>query len=83
MNPEKRKLDDDEEWTENKKRGKNKKKDPLVKDPTEFMSPFRKPLAQSSFTSMTMNSSNSESGEGKSFHVKQNVYNLNFGKSSL
>lgn len=64
----KRKLDDDddEEWTNNKK-GKNKKKQsPLVNDPTQFMSPFRKPLAQ---CSLPMNLPSGGSGDGTSFHV--------------
>ena len=69
----KRKLDDDddEEWTENKKGGKNKKKQsPLVKDPTEFMSPFRKPLAQSS---LPINFPIGGGGDGTSFHVSKTL----------
>jgi len=61
--------DDDEEWTENKKGGKNKKKQSsLVKDPTEFMSPFRKPLAQSS---LSVNLPTGHDSDGNSFHVSE------------
>lgn len=63
----KRKLndeDDDPSWTGDKKRGaKNKKVEKTMDRQTEFFSPYRKPLAQCSLTSVE------ENGQAPSSHV--------------
>jgi len=56
--------DDDPVWSEKKKGGKNKKTE-IIDRASEFLSPFRKPLAQCSLPVET----NSEMA-GSSFHVK-------------
>ncbi len=62
----KRKYDEDDDpaWSEKKKGGKNKKTQ-IIDRASEFLSPFRKPLAQCSLPVET----NSEMA-GSSFHVK-------------
>ena len=58
--------DDDPAWSDKKKGGKNKKTQVVLLDrASEFLSPFRKPLAQCSLPVAT----NSEMS-GSTFHVK-------------
>lgn len=61
--------DDDPAWSDKKKGGKNKKTQ-VVDRATEFLSPYRKPLAQCSLSVVTPNS---ELPEGTSFHVWQHL----------
>lgn len=55
--------DDDPSWADKKKAGKNKKTQ-VVDRATEFLSPFRKPLAQRSAPVVEPNSET-----GSTFHV--------------
>ena len=66
----KRKFDEDDDpsWSEKKKGSKNSKKTQLVDRATEFLSPFRKPLAQCSLS--VVQTSNLSESDGLTFHVK-------------